>query len=51
MALKGCIDMDFFNNLRIARKLLLALGAIVLVIVVSSIVLYSRSSIFPKSID
>ena len=34
--------MNFFNNLRIARKLLLALGAIVLVIVVSSVVLYSQ---------
>ena len=34
--------MNFFNNLRIARKLLLALGAIVLVIVVSSVVLYNQ---------
>ena len=34
--------MNFFNNLRIAQKLLLALGAIILVIVVSSVVLYSQ---------
>ncbi len=31
-----------FNNLRIAQKLLLAFGAIVLLIIVSSVVLYSQ---------
>ncbi len=34
--------MNFFNNLRIAQKLLLTLGAIVLAIVVSSVVLYGQ---------
>ena len=34
--------MNVFNNLRIAQKLLLALGAIILVVVVSSVVLYTQ---------
>ena len=34
--------MNFFNNLRIAHKLLLAFGAIILVITISSVVLYSQ---------